>query len=73
MIRRDNWAKNTAINKNVKIYIGAPAAPSAANAGSYVDAATLGTIIDETRAKYSSFGGMCLSTQLNRTYSSFAL
>ncbi|GLB43362.1 putative glycosyl hydrolase 18 family protein [Lyophyllum shimeji] len=55
----DNWAKNTSPNKNVKVYIGAPAAPSAAGSG-YVDAATLGRIAQETRAKYSSFGGIML-------------
>lgn len=56
---RDNWAKTTSPNKNVKIYIGAPAAPSAANSG-YVDAATLGNIAKQTRAQYSSFGGIML-------------
>ncbi|KAF8516863.1 glycoside hydrolase superfamily [Gautieria morchelliformis] len=56
----DNWAKNTAINKNVKVYIGAPASTTAANAGSYVDSATLGTIIQQTRATYSSFGGVMM-------------
>ncbi|KAF8579155.1 carbohydrate-binding module family 5 protein, partial [Ramaria rubella] len=56
----DNWAKNTAINTNVKIYIGAPGSTTAANAGSYVDPATLGTIIQQTRAQYSSFGGVMI-------------
>ncbi|KAG6884389.1 hypothetical protein C0993_011618 [Termitomyces sp. T159_Od127] len=54
----DKWAKNSA-NKNVKIYIGAPAAPTAAGSG-YVDAATLGRIARETRARYASFGGVML-------------
>ncbi|KAG6879349.1 hypothetical protein C0992_003393 [Termitomyces sp. T32_za158] len=55
----DQWAKNSA-NKNVKIYIGAPASPTSAGSG-YVDAATLGRIAKETRAKYpSSFGGVML-------------
>ncbi|KAG5729488.1 Chitinase 1 [Termitomyces sp. T112] len=54
----DRWAKNSA-NKNVKIYIGAPASPTAAGSG-YVDAATLGRIAKETRSKYSSFGGVML-------------
>ncbi|KAF8150562.1 glycoside hydrolase family 18 protein [Crassisporium funariophilum] len=52
----DNWAKTVAINKNVKIFVGAPAAPSAAGSG-YVDAVTLGNIAKSTRAQYSSFGG----------------
>ncbi|KAF5383561.1 hypothetical protein D9615_003762 [Tricholomella constricta] len=55
----DNWAKTVSVNKNVKVYIGAPAAPSAAGSG-YISAATLGTIAKETRAKYSSFGGVML-------------
>ncbi|KAG6856445.1 hypothetical protein H0H87_004410 [Tephrocybe sp. NHM501043] len=55
----DNWAKTEAINKKVKIYIGAPASPSAAGSG-YVDATTLGRIAQETRFKYSSFGGVML-------------
>ncbi|KAG5638550.1 hypothetical protein H0H81_011896, partial [Sphagnurus paluster] len=55
----DNWAKTAAINKNVKIYIGAPASPTAAGSG-YVDAATLGNIAKQTRAQYSSFGGIML-------------
>jgi hypothetical protein len=59
VIGRDTWAKNTAVNKNVKVYIGAPGSTTAANAGSYVDAATLGTIIQQTRSTYSSFGGTC--------------
>ncbi|KAG6873228.1 hypothetical protein C0995_001246 [Termitomyces sp. Mi166 len=57
--KRDHWAKNTSPNKNVKIYIGAPAAESAANTG-YVSATTLGKIAQETRSKYSSFGGIML-------------
>ncbi|KAG6893007.1 hypothetical protein C0993_002287, partial [Termitomyces sp. T159_Od127] len=55
----DDWAKNVAVNKNVKIYIGAPAASTAAGSG-YVDAATLGSIAKATRAAYSSFGGIML-------------
>ncbi|KAG6896670.1 hypothetical protein C0992_006804 [Termitomyces sp. T32_za158] len=55
----DDWAKNVAVNKNVKIYIGGPAATTAAGSG-YVDAATLGSIAKTTRATYSSFGGIML-------------
>ncbi|KAF9466457.1 glycoside hydrolase superfamily [Collybia nuda] len=55
----DNWAKTTSPNKNIKVYIGAPASPSAAGSG-YVDVATLGKIAKETRAKFSSFGGIML-------------
>ncbi|KAG5725917.1 Chitinase 1, partial [Termitomyces sp. T112] len=55
----DNWAKTVAVNKNVKVYIGAPASSTAAGSG-YVDAATLGSIAKATRATYSSFGGIML-------------
>ncbi|KAG6839217.1 hypothetical protein C0991_004800, partial [Blastosporella zonata] len=47
------------INKNVKVYIGAPASSTAAGSG-YASAATLGQIAKEIRAKYSSFGGVML-------------
>ncbi|KAF9648707.1 glycoside hydrolase [Thelephora ganbajun] len=56
----DNWAKTQSPNKNVKIYIGAPAAPLAANPGYYVDVNTLGNIAVQTRSKYSTFGGVML-------------
>jgi len=55
----DNWAKTVSPNKAVKIFIGAPASPSAAGSG-YVDAATLGAIALATRAQFSSFGGIML-------------
>ncbi|KAJ7127171.1 glycoside hydrolase superfamily, partial [Mycena epipterygia] len=55
----DNWAKTVSPNPNVKIFIGAPASPTAAGSG-YVDAATLGSIALSTRAQYSSFGGIML-------------
>ncbi|EIW80350.1 glycoside hydrolase family 18 protein [Coniophora puteana RWD-64-598 SS2] len=55
----DNWATNTSPNKNVKVYIGAPASSTAANSG-YVDAATLGSILQATKAQYASFGGAML-------------
>lgn len=56
----DNWAKTQSPNPNVKVYIGAPGGPLAANQGSYVDANTLGNIAIETRNNYSSFGGIML-------------
>ncbi|EPQ54334.1 glycoside hydrolase [Gloeophyllum trabeum ATCC 11539] len=55
----DSWAKSTSPNKNVKIYIGAPASSTAAGSG-YVDAATLGSIAQAMKAQYSSFGGVML-------------
>jgi chitinase len=55
----DNWAKTTSPNKNVKIFIGAPASPTAAGSG-FVDAATLGNLARTTRSQFSSFGGVML-------------
>ncbi|EIW75421.1 glycoside hydrolase family 18 protein [Coniophora puteana RWD-64-598 SS2] len=55
----DNWAKNTSPNKDVKVYIGAPAAQSAASQG-YVDSATLAGILQSTQKNYTSFGGAML-------------
>ncbi|EKM58395.1 glycoside hydrolase family 18 protein [Phanerochaete carnosa HHB-10118-sp] len=55
----DNWAKTTSPNKNVKVYIGAPASSTAAGSG-YVDIDTLTTILQQTKAQYSSFGGVML-------------
>ncbi|EIN09820.1 glycoside hydrolase [Punctularia strigosozonata HHB-11173 SS5] len=55
----DNWAKTTSPNKNVKIFIGAPASPTAAGSG-YVDSTTLASIISQTRSQFSSFGGVML-------------
>ncbi|KAG8218074.1 glycoside hydrolase family 18 protein [Butyriboletus roseoflavus] len=55
----DNWAKTVSPNPNVKVFIGAPASSSAAGSN-YVDASTISTIIEQTRSKYSSFGGVML-------------
>ncbi|KAJ2612502.1 Chitinase 2 [Coemansia sp. RSA 1804] len=53
----DNWAKTKSVNKNVKIFIGAPGSPSAASFG-YVDGSTLSNIYNDVRAKYTSLGGI---------------
>ncbi|KAJ7475670.1 glycoside hydrolase family 18 protein [Mycena latifolia] len=53
----DNWAKTVSPNRNIKIFIGAPAASSISG---YVAASTLGAIALATRAQYSSFGGIML-------------
>ncbi|KAJ3775756.1 glycoside hydrolase family 18 protein [Lentinula raphanica] len=55
----DNWAKTVSPNRNVKVYIGAPASSTAAGSG-YVDATTLGNILKTTKSTYSSFGGAML-------------
>ncbi|KAJ7052515.1 glycoside hydrolase [Mycena amicta] len=54
----DTWAKTVSPNKNVKIFIGAPAS-SSAGAG-YISAAALGQLAVSTRAQFSSFGGIML-------------
>ncbi|KAJ1668782.1 Chitinase 2 [Coemansia sp. RSA 1813] len=53
----DNWAKTTSVNKNVKIFIGAPGSAAAASSG-YVDGSTLSTIYNAVRANYTSLGGI---------------
>lgn len=50
------WATTVSPNKNVKIFIGAPASSTAATSG-YVSASQLVKIAQETKAQYSSFGG----------------
>ncbi|EAU93428.2 class III chitinase [Coprinopsis cinerea okayama7 len=56
---RDYWARNVSVSKNTKIYIGAPAAPSAAGSG-YVDIGTLSRIATQMRRSFPSFGGVML-------------
>jgi len=68
---RDNWAKTTSPNKDVKIFIGAPASSTAAGSG-YVDAATLGNIATQMRSQYSSFGGIML-WDTSQAYGQFIL
>ena len=69
----DNWAKTTSPNRNVKIYIGAPASSTAAGSG-YVSAGQLTTILQQTKAQYSSFGGVMFwdASQAYGTLSSLA-
>ena len=58
LLYRDNWAKTVAVNKNVKIYVGAPASSTAASG--YTDLTSLINIALATRSQYSSFGGVSL-------------
>lgn len=58
-IDRDNWAKTVSPNKDIKIYIGAPASLLAATSG-YVDADTLASCALNIRDQFSSFGGIML-------------
>ncbi|KAF9439745.1 carbohydrate-binding module family 5 protein, partial [Macrolepiota fuliginosa MF-IS2] len=55
----DTWAKTVSPNRDVKVYIGAPADATAAGSG-YVDVNTLIDIALATRDAYSSFGGVML-------------
>ena len=54
---RDNWAKTISKNKNVKIYVGGLASPTAGSSG-YVDQTTFINIALAARDAYSSFGGV---------------
>ncbi|KAI0749277.1 glycoside hydrolase superfamily [Daedaleopsis nitida] len=54
-----NWATgDTSVNKDLKIYIGAPASAAAGKYG--VDADTLAIIVQKTQSNYTSFGGVML-------------
>ncbi|PFH52902.1 carbohydrate-binding module family 5 protein [Amanita thiersii Skay4041] len=55
----DNWARTVSPNRNVKIYIGAPASTTAAGSG-FVDATTLGNLARQARSQFPSFGGIML-------------
>ncbi|CAM0136990.1 Chitinase 2 [Umbelopsis sp. WA50703] len=55
----DNWAKNSAVNPNVKVFLGLPGSTNAAGSG-YVSASTLETTIPSLRSQYSSFGGVMM-------------
>ncbi|KIM85514.1 carbohydrate-binding module family 5 protein [Piloderma croceum F 1598] len=55
----DNWARQTSINKDVKIYVGAPASSSAAGSG-YQDISSLSAIAVQMRNNFPSFGGIML-------------
>jgi len=58
-IDRDNWAKAVSPNKEIKLYIGAPASSLAASSG-YVDGDTLASCALRMRDQFSSFGGVML-------------
>ncbi|ORY04643.1 glycoside hydrolase [Basidiobolus meristosporus CBS 931.73] len=53
----DYWATHISPNPNVKVYIGAPAAPKAAGSG-YITIDQLQTVAQQTRANFTSFGGV---------------
>ena len=55
----DSWAKSSP-NPNVKVFIGVPAAPSAANAGFYITPDALDSIVASVKGTYSSLGGIMM-------------
>lgn len=59
MAYRDIWARTTSPNKNIKVYIGAPASSTAAGSG-YVPISTLTTIAVQMRNSFPSFGGVMM-------------
>ncbi|KAL0063818.1 Chitinase 2 [Marasmius tenuissimus] len=56
----DQWARTESPNKDVKIFLGVPASPTAASPASYVDPDTLGELAKSIQDQYSSFGGVVL-------------
>lgn len=55
----DNWAKTISLNKNVKLFIGVPGGPGAANGGQYVDASGLAPIIQYAKG-FDTFAGIMM-------------
>ncbi|KAF9073813.1 glycoside hydrolase family 18 protein [Rhodocollybia butyracea] len=55
----DNWARTTSPNPDVKIFLGAPAAPLAAGSG-FVNIETLSSFAVQMRNSFPSFGGVML-------------
>lgn len=55
----DTFAKTQSYNTNAKVFLGVPAAPSAAGTG-YVDIETLGSAAQYLQSTYSSFGGIMM-------------
>jgi chitinase len=55
-----NWASTISVNKNAKVFIGAPAAQSAAGSG-YIPLSSLQNVISQTASQYPNvFGGVML-------------
>ena len=56
---RDKWAKTQSLNRNIKIYLGAPASAQAAGSG-FVSSGTLAGVALNAQKQFSSFGGVML-------------
>jgi len=55
-----NWATTISVNRNAKVFIGAPAAQTAAGSG-YISLATLQNVVQQTASQYPNvFGGVML-------------
>ncbi|KAI9487266.1 MAG: glycoside hydrolase superfamily [Benjaminiella poitrasii] len=55
----DTWAKETSVNKDVKILMGIPGSSDAAGSG-YVSFDDLKTVVQDVYSAYSSFGGVTI-------------
>ncbi|KAL1702358.1 glycoside hydrolase family 18 protein [Schizophyllum commune] len=53
----DNWAKTVSPNKDVKVFLGAPASATAATSG-YAAAQQVIDLANSAKGQYSSFGGV---------------
>ncbi|KAJ1642135.1 Chitinase 2 [Coemansia asiatica] len=51
------WATTISANKDVRVYLGVPGSPSAASSG-YMPFDRLEELVNATRSKFSTFGGM---------------
>ncbi|KAJ2021786.1 Chitinase 2, partial [Coemansia sp. S85] len=51
------WATTISANKDVRVYLGVPGSPSAASTG-YMPIEKLEELVNATRSRFSSFGGM---------------
>ncbi|KAJ2745523.1 Chitinase 2 [Coemansia sp. BCRC 34301] len=51
------WATTVSANKDVRVYLGVPGSPSAASTG-YTPIDKLEELVNATRSKFNSFGGM---------------
>jgi chitinase len=54
----DTWARNTSLNKGVKIFLGVPAGPTAAGSG-YVSVDSLAKVVEYCKG-FDSFGGVMM-------------
>jgi len=67
----DHWAKTQSLNRDIKVYLGAPGSPHAAGSG-FVSSGTLAQVALNAQKQFSSFGGVMLwdadAAQTNNRY-----